>query len=779
MMKTLSQAQVIEQVRRAGSIQLRWPAVIEVVYVILLLIAIISVSLVARVHMPAYIVDLTAPSPTDQLNLVGFHSLEQHDGLAYHWSSGYAFVQLPSGYNAAPAYIAAVRTKSAHPDAPQPLTFLANERILATVTPSTAFRTYHVVLPPALDNDKALRFALQTPSFSPPGDMRDLGVIVTGITLQPVPHREWTVALVLALGFLLLWVWLRWRGSSVTATLVFCAILSLPFLALYALYRPAPLGYLWLASMALLASAWAVLLAKEPISRLALALLATLVSFSGMLWPSWFSDDALISFRYAQNLVAGHGLVYNIGERVEGYTNFLWTILAALVLVLQRDPVFWAYVAGVVLALVILLLTYWTARHVSGPAWALVAALIVATSQNMLIHTARGAGLETGLFTLLALAGSMLYLSWWSERRPRAAVLCGGVFALASLTRPEGMLLMGLTVLHLLLTTYQRPLFADAIRSGNISTVIRILGASIQRQWACVRGPVVYLLTAYLLIIVPYFLWRIFYYGDVLPNTFYAKTGGGGRQVVRGLEYVWMFAISMGGPFLLMMFVPLVANWRATIQSWRGYFLLLVSVYSIYIIVVGGDHFYGARFFVPLIPWLAILIADGLAWVYHWFVQRDIARSLAPVVLAIGLFVFSGYALTRSMPIDTTMRGLDESVWIWREMGWWMLDHADPHESIAVMGAGAVAYYSDHTVIDLLGLNEKYIARVEVENMGSGAAGHEKRAPAYVLDVRRPTYIPRMWDDYFGGENVLQKQYQLIDIRTRYGRELQFWKRLP
>src|SRR5690606_452754 len=37
----------------------------------------------------------------------------------------------------------------------------------------------------------------------------------------------------------------------------------------------------------------------------------------------WVCDDAFISFRYAQNLIDGHGLVFNAGERVEGYTNFL------------------------------------------------------------------------------------------------------------------------------------------------------------------------------------------------------------------------------------------------------------------------------------------------------------------------------------------------------------------------------------------------------------------------------------------------------------------------
>ena len=57
---------------------------------------------------------------------------------------------------------------------------------------------------------------------------------------------------------------------------------------------------------------------------------------------SWFGlclqDDAYISFRYARNAALGHGLVYNPGEPVEGYTNFLWTALFIPVELLGLDP---------------------------------------------------------------------------------------------------------------------------------------------------------------------------------------------------------------------------------------------------------------------------------------------------------------------------------------------------------------------------------------------------------------------------------------------------------
>jgi len=55
--------------------------------------------------------------------------------------------------------------------------------------------------------------------------------------------------------------------------------------------------------------------------------------------PDILFDDAFISFRYAKNLASGMGLVYNPNERVEGYTNFLWTVIFAGFFFLKIDPI--------------------------------------------------------------------------------------------------------------------------------------------------------------------------------------------------------------------------------------------------------------------------------------------------------------------------------------------------------------------------------------------------------------------------------------------------------
>ena len=78
-------------------------------------------------------------------------------------------------------------------------------------------------------------------------------------------------------------------------------------------------------------------------------LTATACAVLGILFAysiAWTCDDAWISFRYARNFVEGLGLVFNPGERVEGYTNFSWTLLAALGIHLGAGVESWAIGLG-------------------------------------------------------------------------------------------------------------------------------------------------------------------------------------------------------------------------------------------------------------------------------------------------------------------------------------------------------------------------------------------------------------------------------------------------
>ena len=739
----------------------------------------------ARQGQPAYRIDLGVEQLDGAYNLIGFYALERNASFAYRWTAPSTLLQLPWAYQAAPRYSANLRLRDPDPAGQRELTILANEQALATLQPGDQFRTYRLLLPPAAPAEPHLRLALRTSPFSASGDTRPLGIIITAIGLAPLPNTDWPTLLVLVGGVGLLWAGLRLRGTPNLAATLTGGLIGLGLAAMLARYRPAPLPFSILASLALGSVGLACALVRPLAARLGLAALCLLVSFASVIWPAWLSDDAFISFRYAQNLAQGHGLVYNLGERVEGYTNFLWTVIAAGVIRAGGDIVGFAYLAGVLIGVALVLATYrltasllstqYPTPNIQHPsAWALVAALVVATHQGLLLYTARGAGLETGFFALLVLLGVSAYLhTQAAPQRGRGLASVGLLFALASMTRPEGVLVMAVTGLHYLIANGRLQIAAR----GRISLLALISNL----PWLV--GP-------YLLIFVPYFIWRLSYYGDLLPNTFYAKTGGGLQQVLRGLQYAGGFALSLGGPLLLIIFAPLLGGWRALLSGWRGYLLLLVGAYSSYIVVVGGDHFRGERFFVPLVPLFAILMADGLREIYGKFNHEEheghegrTNKTVAPFVvnLTLALLLTGGSvaALSRTAPYDYIIRGLDESVWIWREIGWWMADNTPPDASIAATGAGAIAFYGERTTIDLYGLTDKHIARVAVSDMGSGVAGHEKRDPAYVINERQPTYIPQMWDDYFGGAEALRGRYRLITITTRFGRELGMWELLP
>ena len=146
--------------------------------------------------------------------------------------------------------------------------------------------------------------------------------------------------------------------------------------------------------------------------------LALLAWFSSVAW--FLCDDAFISFRYARNLLEGHGLVFNPGEYVEGYSNFLWvlelTAIWGLSGVAPERAAPWlsvAFTAGTIAAMM-----WWIAhlpllRHRGLVAW--MALGLVCASATFAVWTS-GGGLETRQFTFFIVLAVMC-LSLYRDRR--------------------------------------------------------------------------------------------------------------------------------------------------------------------------------------------------------------------------------------------------------------------------------------------------------------------------------------------------------------------------
>lgn len=451
---------------------------------------------------------------------------------------------------------------------------------------------------------------------------------------------------------------------------------------------------------------------SAPRRFLLLALLAT--AALALIQGDCVQEDAFISFRYADNLVHGHGLVFNPGERVEGYTNFLWTVTLAGAMALGLDPEPVARTMGLLAALALLVAVYRLARRLfpDRPGAAALAPLLLAATPGFAAEAVQG--LETTTFALLVTLGVGAAVdaleSGDAPRAVRPSVLAGLLLALAALTRPEGVGVVGLVAIGGLLSTR---------------------GRSAARTFAA--GALVFLA-----IYLPYWWFRFDWYGHPLPNTFYAKTGGGLRHLWRGLGYLGRFLL--GHPAVTALSGVAVWSLRGRRPSRprpaTAVPLTVVLGYLIYVAVVGGDFKATWRFVLPVLPLWTLLLG---AWAGA---ALDRVRWAAWALI--------GLAVLNAAPtLPGTLRWSRQRA---RDLeqrlvcGEWLRDHARPDALLAIHSVGIVPYVSGLRTVDMWGLNDLHIAHRRMPDMGRvHAAGHEKHDYAYVL-ARNPDYIlPRGW----------------------------------
>jgi hypothetical protein len=451
-------------------------------------------------------------------------------------------------------------------------------------------------------------------------------------------------------------------------------------------------------------------------------------------------DDAFISFRYARNLVDGHGLVFNPGERVEGYTNLLWVLVLAVGMRLGGDPAVWSQVLGVAAGLGTLTVVFRTARRVCSAPVALAAPAFLATNRTFCAWST--GGLETSLFTFLGVLG----VSLLGSARPRAFLWAGIALGFGALTRPEGVLVAAGVGLALGIEAWRtRPAAPPPAAEAG--------GRLPWRDLVTVLAPVALMVGAQL-------LFRLLYYGRFAPNTAAVKVPG--IYPASGLVHVALFARdNLLGPEVIALTLAIGAAWPrpgaregASALSATRCGLLIAALYLLYIVLIGGDHF-EYRFFHPILALLAVPLAAGIARgaeALRKIGTRNLpltaAGTLAGLVALHGLVV--SYAGFQSVDRPVTLgpqRGRvsvvsvefeQEFVGQFVRLGRWLGAHADPGETVALRAIGAVAYYSGLRVLDVHGLIEPDLSRLPVRRRD--AVGHERRADVAYLLERGMTY---------------------------------------
>jgi hypothetical protein len=438
-----------------------------------------------------------------------------------------------------------------------------------------------------------------------------------------------------------------------------------------------------------------------------LALLTAVFCWNALWFSPLLVDDAFISMRYARNLAQGAGLVYNPGQRVEGFSNFLWVLIEAGFLAAGTDVVRGVQVIGICAGAGAIWLTQALVRRVSvhGEPAAWIASALLASSSSLALWSV--AGLETSFFALLLVAAVLRFERELEAGRPRAASAV--LFALAWLTRPEAPAYLAYFLLR-----------------------------RCDRRWLGLLA----------LWVVPYELFGLFYYGQLFPTTHAAKVGGGLQLELDGLIE---FARGGGRAFPLLLAVGgagCALGWRRLPRAlcWPALAGLAFVLYA------GVDWMPRFRFFVPALPFLFGALAHGSLELLERARARStgLARVAAIALAALGLEcaryqLFGTSARDRDgfrtadaqrgfWPVQVWGR-LGQLVWPQESMALSILHRVPEGDTVAIADIGFPGYLSANPIFDLRGLVTPAVARWR------HAPALEREAMLAALREARPAYI--------------------------------------
>ncbi|MBI5155633.1 hypothetical protein HZA57_10400, partial [Candidatus Poribacteria bacterium] len=309
----------------------------------------------------------------------------------------------------------------------------------------------------------------------------------------------------------------------------------------------------------------------------------------------WVCDDIFITYRYVDQLLAGSGAVFNPGEHVEGYSHLLWFALLAIGQWLGLDARPASMMLGVLsYALVLGLWSVigWKVRTRHVPFLAYTVLALVLNRDFMIWATS---GLETMFVTLLLSAGfHAAHFSTASARR--RLFLAGTWLILAALTRPDAALFYALGAF---LAAGRALLFRHGLRAFALDA----LAYSVP----------------FFVLYVPWFAWKLHYYGHVFPNTYYAKAAYD-SQWGQGFYYI--------GLYFRVLYPEYFQDEESPLGDWGRKALMTLKGYT--------------EFNVPI--WFLICLFT--LEFYHYVAVR-VLSSPGRIALAISLFFAAGSLATR------------------------------------------------------------------------------------------------------------------------------------
>jgi arabinofuranosyltransferase len=496
----------------------------------------------------------------------------------------------------------------------------------------------------------------------------------------------------------------------------------------------------------------------------ALFIYRTSFVINGVRYFSLF-DDAMISMRYARNLAHGYGLVWNPGgARVEGYTNPLWVFYMALI---HLFPISLAKTSLVVqmtaaaLLIANLFLVRKIARAVSEGSEPVALGAVALTALYLPINNWSLQGMEVSVLVLI------MSVCLWQAIRCMAdnafRVWLYILLGISTFVRPDMVVPFGSFILFLAI--FDRPNRMRHVAWGSVILVA---------CWAAQT------------------LFRFWYFGDMLPNTYYLKLTGY-SSALRIFHGLWVLAQFVWNANLLLFVLPFLLAFRRDRRIWLLLWILAVQMaYSVY---VGGDawEYWGGsnRYISIAMPGFFILLSYGLFLASRLTLStldRDRPAGATTLKWSQGVFallivfailsvnsIYGVGALAEAFLIKAPLHsGPGDENEGEVEQALLLSKITTPDAKLAVARAGTIPYFSERPGVDLLGKNDRYIAHEPMRRSMSGLhrfiefrPGHMKYDYDHSIGQQAPDVIVQLWQHPEEARPYLEKYYKGVPLQGK------------
>lgn len=371
-------------------------------------------------------------------------------------------------------------------------------------------------------------------------------------------------------------------------------------------------------------------------------------------------DDAYITYRYAENLIAGYGFVYNKGERVLGTTTPLFTLLLSIFTIsgvkIQSASLLISLFASCATATLI----YRIAQHLRFTHFAVLPVVVYILFPRLLVTDS--SGMETALFTLFLAAGFYFNL----KEKPINAL---AMATLASVTRPEGYLLL---FLFLIYNGYKY--------KNEIGRFLLVPS----------------------LIIIPWLAFCYFYFGSVIPHSITAKLALysrlGSMDIWGNLKMILALHNLFGWVMLLLAPVGLIWLWR------KQNFGLLELIWLLGMIIpltITKTHLF-IWYVSPIYPIYLIFILAAVPYLFDRF-NFD-KRKGQSVSLFISIVLVAGLMFVNINNVRFYKSNQEAVVKIHESIGYYLKANGSENDLIAAEDIGYIGYISKLRILDRDGL---------------------------------------------------------------------------